>query len=277
MILASGLQLLIRARDTEDFQFAIKQLGGHVDVGGSIEHNHLHIVIKEIAGEPDVDGGFDLFSSGHIAFLQKVDELETRLGQERGWYTDEARAQRMSEHGEDYGPAYVIGGVHDDEVINFYKGMNYPIMNVYERGLCVVQCRYVHSVVFGAPYAPTKAYLEGLPATGGKLPDVIYHGPTNFMPGNQAPIPQPDPFTDAKSLGIFKETPAHDFQNVNSAQIVKRILDNRAEYEERQRKKGQKGVGEEAQRKKELEKEKAKVKAMQLKRQQSEIERQFGA
>lgn len=63
-----------------------------------------------------VDGGFDLFSSGHIAFLKQVAELEKE-------------------------GAYLIAGVHDDDVINHWKGVNYPIMNVFERGLCVLQCK----------------------------------------------------------------------------------------------------------------------------------------
>jgi ethanolamine-phosphate cytidylyltransferase len=54
-----------------------------------------------------------------------------------------------------------------------------------------------------------------------------------------------DPYADAHTLGIFQETSAHDFQDVNSEQIVGRILGKRAEYEERQRKKGAKVVGEE--------------------------------
>jgi ethanolamine-phosphate cytidylyltransferase len=61
------------------------------------------------------------------------------------------------------------------------------------------------------------------------------------------PISGSDPHADVKSLGILKETPKHDFQDVNAAQIVQRILDKRAEYEERQRKKGAKMVGEEEQ------------------------------
>jgi ethanolamine-phosphate cytidylyltransferase len=31
--------------------------------------------------------------------------------------------------------------VHSDEAINDYKGINYPIMNIFERGLCVLQCK----------------------------------------------------------------------------------------------------------------------------------------
>jgi len=193
------------------------------------------------------DGGFDLFSSGHIAFLRTVTEMEIKAGQARGWNDEEAKAKRLKAHGEDYPSAYVIAGVHDDQVINHYKGINYPIMNIFERGLCVVQCRYVHAVVFGAPYVPSKAYLQSLPGTQNSPLDAVYHGPTTFMPSPH----HPDPYGDAKTMGIFHETPEHEFQEVNSAQIVQRILDNRAQYEERQRKKGAKGVGEEAHRKRE--------------------------
>lgn len=75
-----------------------------------------------------VDGGFDLFSSGHIEFLRLVVEEENKLAAEKGW-------------DKDYPPVYVVAGVHDDEVINHWKGVNYPIMNIYERGLCVLQCK----------------------------------------------------------------------------------------------------------------------------------------
>jgi ethanolamine-phosphate cytidylyltransferase len=87
-----------------------------------------------------LDGGFDLFSSGHIEFLRQVIKVEEKLGQEEGWYNPEAVQERKG-RGEDYGPAFVVAGVHDDEVINNWKGVNYPIMNIYERGLCVLQCK----------------------------------------------------------------------------------------------------------------------------------------
>lgn len=87
-----------------------------------------------------VDGGFDLFSSGHIEFLRQVIKAEEKLGRDEGWYSEEAIQERVG-RGEDYGPAFVVAGVHDDEVINRWKGVNYPIMNIYERGLCVLQCK----------------------------------------------------------------------------------------------------------------------------------------
>lgn len=87
-----------------------------------------------------VDGGFDLFSSGHIEFLRLVLKAEADLGRTEGWYSEQAVKERLGK-GSDYGPAFVVAGVHDDEVINHWKGVNYPIMNIYERGLCVLQCK----------------------------------------------------------------------------------------------------------------------------------------
>ena len=57
-------------------------------------------------------------------------------------------------------------------------------------------------------------------------------------------------------MGIYKEIGQHDFAGVNAGQIVQRIMKSRDMYEERQRVKGVKGIGEEAKRRREnLEKE----------------------
>lgn len=90
-------------------------------------------------------------------------------------------------------------------------------------------------MIFDAPFEPAKHYLQSLPYG---LPNVVYHGPTSFMPLEQ------DPYTDANSLGIFEEVPSHAFQNVNAGEIVERITRSRALFEERQRKKGIKAEAE---------------------------------
>ncbi|MCJ1293959.1 hypothetical protein MMC34_005516 [Xylographa carneopallida] len=197
-----------------------------------------------------VDGGFDLFSSGHIEFLRQVVHVEETLSRKHGWYEPDAMKRRIAETGEDYGPAFIIAGVHDDEVINHWKGVNYPIMNIFERGLCVLQCRYINSVIFSAPFTPTKAYLTHLPYG---TPDAVYHGPTSFMPLTY------DPYTAPRAMGIFYEVDKHDFQNVNAGEIVQRIMRSRALYEERQRAKGEKAIGEEAVRRREMLEQQAKV------------------
>lgn len=188
-----------------------------------------------------VDGGFDLFQIGHIEFLKQVYE-------------------------EEKGSAYIVAGIHEDDVINHWKGLNYPIMNIFERGMCVLQCRYINAVIFGAPFSPSKPYLEAMPI--GKAPpnptkganlrtcsiDAVYHGPTTFMPLTY------DPYTAAKEMGIFRQIGPHAFSNVNAGEIVTRILKGRDAFEERQRKKGEKGVGEEAVRRREqMEQEAAEV------------------
>ncbi len=65
-----------------------------------------------------------------------------------------------------------------------------------------------------------------------------------------------DPYTAPKAMGIYREIPDHDYAHVNAGQIVERIMRSRALYEERQRAKGVKGIGEAAHKKREeLEKE----------------------
>lgn len=187
-----------------------------------------------------VDGGFDLFSSGQIEFLRSVIRIEDDKARSHDWYTEAARTDRMKAAGEDYGPCYVVAGIHDDAEINQHKGLNYPIMNIFERGLCLLQCSYVHSVIFGAPFEPTETFLHNLPAHPDQLPSIVYHGPTSFMPLGY------DPYAEAKRLNIFEEIPRHDFQEVDAGHIVDRITKSRARFEERQRAKGVKAVGEAA-------------------------------
>jgi ethanolamine-phosphate cytidylyltransferase len=87
------------------------------------------------------DGGWDLFSSGHIEFLRLVTRAEEDAAAEQGWYSEDSKQERITQTGGDYGPIFLVAGIHDDEVINTWKGINYPIMNIFERGLCVLQCK----------------------------------------------------------------------------------------------------------------------------------------
>ncbi|KAK4867314.1 hypothetical protein LT330_000824 [Penicillium expansum] len=182
-----------------------------------------------------VDGGFDLFSSGHIAFLRKVTDLEESEGRKRGWYEPDQVEKRLKDYGEDYAPAYIVAGIHDDDVINHWKGLNYPIMNIFERGLCVLQCRYIDAVIFSAPFTPSEPYLKAIPWG---TPDAVYHGPTTFIPLTY------DPYTAPKKMGIFREAEQHAFQHVNAGEIVGRILKSREAYEARQRAKLDKAIAE---------------------------------
>jgi ethanolamine-phosphate cytidylyltransferase len=122
--------------------------------------------------------------------------------------------------------------------------------------------QYIQAVIFGSPFSLSKAFLLTLPYG---TPSAVYHGVTSFMPLTY------DPYAAAKALDIYREVTNHDFQNVNAGEIVARIMKGRALYEERQRKKGEKGITEEAEkRRQELEKE------QERERQRRAVERQFG-
>jgi ethanolamine-phosphate cytidylyltransferase len=127
---------------------AVRQETGNTNSQNPVkeEKGKFHHLVKGKGVRPGqtvvyVDGGWDLFSSGHIEFLRLVAQSEENAAKERGWYTDEAKKERIEQAGEDYPPAFIVAGIHDDEVINHWKGINFPIMNVFERGLCVLQCK----------------------------------------------------------------------------------------------------------------------------------------
>jgi ethanolamine-phosphate cytidylyltransferase len=93
-------------------------------------------------------GAFDLFHIGLLDFLEKA-----------------------KQEGD-----YLIVGIHSDPVVNRYKGQNYPIMNVHERTLSVLACKYVDEVVIAAPYSVTKDLMNHFKV------DVVVHGQTRVLP-----------------------------------------------------------------------------------------------
>ncbi|XP_055876494.1 ethanolamine-phosphate cytidylyltransferase-like isoform X2 [Biomphalaria glabrata] len=147
-----------------------------------------------------VAGAFDLFHVGHVDFLEKAASLGD----------------------------FLIVGIHTDPVVNRYKGSNYPIMNMHERTLSVLACRYVSEVVIGAPYAVTPDLMEHFKV------DVVCHGQTPVMPD----IDGSDPYAEPKRLGKFKSIDSKN--NLTTQMIIDRIIQHRLEYEERNRKKEEK-------------------------------------
>ncbi|ORY77771.1 hypothetical protein BCR37DRAFT_361121 [Protomyces lactucae-debilis] len=150
-----------------------------------------------------VDGGWDLFSAGHIEVLKAV--------------KDQNR--------------FVVVGIHEDRTINQHKGFNYPIMNLKERTLTVLACRYVDAVVMSVPFETTKAFLATLPFTV----QGVFHGPL--------PLPaEQHGYEDV--MDMLQIVEHHRFEELNAGTIVKRIIARSDEYLERQRKKGIKATNE---------------------------------
>ncbi|CAH1105713.1 unnamed protein product [Psylliodes chrysocephalus] len=140
-----------------------------------------------------VAGAFDLFHVGHLDFLEKA-----------------------KEHGD-----YVIAGLHTDPVVNRYKGTNYPIMNLHERVLSVLACKYVSEVVIGAPYTVTKDLMDHFKV------DVVIHGDTPVMVDEEGT----DPYQYPKNVGKFVVVKSGN--DMTTERIVERIIRNRQEFQDR--------------------------------------------
>lgn len=152
-----------------------------------------------------VDGGFDLFHPGHIEVLRLVS----------------AEAAQSN--------SAVVVGVHDDMTVNQEKGLNYPIMNIFERSLCILLSSYIDAVVLGVPFIPTRDTLAKFP---GKV-TAVFHGPTHIDDST---------YDEVKRKGLFRTIPDHPYKDMDTASIVNRVLENKALFEERQRKKGWKAI-----------------------------------
>lgn len=144
-----------------------------------------------------VDGAFDLFHVGHMRVLEAARKYGT----------------------------YVIVGIHEDSVVNEAKGSNYPIMNLNERVLGVLSCRFVDEVVMGVPFAVTSDVLKSLSV------DVVVAGKV------QEPTSHPmgDPYAVPKANKIFVEVDSGS--DLTTDGVIKRVMDHRQAFLERQAKK----------------------------------------
>ena len=57
---------------------------------------------------------------------------------------------------------YLIVGVHGDATVHKRRGMNAPLLNLQERVLSVLGCRYVDDVLIDSPYQITREMLSSL-------------------------------------------------------------------------------------------------------------------
>ncbi|XP_038064216.1 ethanolamine-phosphate cytidylyltransferase-like isoform X2 [Patiria miniata] len=145
-------------------------------------------------------GAFDLFHAGHAAFLRE--------------------ARKMGD--------FLIVGLHTDKEVNRYDGGNYPIMNLHERTLSVLACRYVDEVVIGAPPEITGDLLDHFKV------NVVVQGMTHIQPVADGV----DPYEEPKKRGTLKLIDSKS--DLSTAKIVARIIENRIRFQQRNKKKQEK-------------------------------------
>ncbi|XP_059285381.1 ethanolamine-phosphate cytidylyltransferase-like isoform X2 [Lycium ferocissimum] len=124
-----------------------------------------------------IDGAFDLFHAGHVEILRSARQLGD----------------------------FLLVGIYPDQTVSELRGHQYPLMNLYERSLGVLACRYVDEVIIGAPWEVTQDM------------------------GSQ------DPYAVPKSMGIFQviESP----KDITTSSVAQRIIANHEIYVKRNTKK----------------------------------------
>ncbi|KAK1937484.1 putative ethanolamine-phosphate cytidylyltransferase [Babesia divergens] len=131
-----------------------------------------------------VDGSFDVFHVGHLRFLEC--------------------AKQMGD--------YLIVGLYDDQTVRTIKGNPFPITHLMDRALNVLAMKYTDDVILGAPFIPSKNYLENL---GVSLVVVGNHSDDRLMTRDF------NPHSVAKDLGILCKIESKS--TITSTEIIQRV------------------------------------------------------
>lgn len=144
-----------------------------------------------------IDGVFDLFHAGHVEILRSARQLGD----------------------------FLLVGIHSEETITQMKGSR-PIMNLHERSLSVLACRYVDEVIIGAPWEVTRDMITTFNIS------LVVHGTVAESTRSGESI---DPYRIPKSMGIFRSIQSP--KDIASASVAKRIADSCEAYKKRNMKK----------------------------------------
>ncbi|XP_077223225.1 phosphorylethanolamine cytidylyltransferase 1 isoform X2 [Tasmannia lanceolata] len=140
-----------------------------------------------------IDGAFDLFHAGHVEILR----VARGLGD------------------------FLLVGIHTDQTVSANRGAHRPIMNLHERSLSVLACRYVDEVIIGAPWEVSKDMITTFNIS------LVVHGTVaesiNFQEGKSNPYAVPI------DMGIYQqlESPL----DITTTTIIKRIVSNHEAYQ----------------------------------------------
>ncbi|GLT41682.1 hypothetical protein SLA2020_157260 [Shorea laevis] len=145
-----------------------------------------------------IDGAFDLFHAGHVEILRVARELGD----------------------------FLLVGLHNDQTISA-KRAHRPIMNLHERSLSVLACRYVDEVIIGAPHEVSRDMITTFNIS------LVVHGTISESDDFQKE--EGNPYAVPISMGIFKvlESPL----DITTTTIIRRIVANHEAYEKRNERK----------------------------------------
>lgn len=159
-------------------------------------------------------GSWDLFNAGHIAALREA----RKLGD------------------------FLLVGIHDDPTVNKLREHGLPILNLYERTLSLLSCKYVDEVIIGAPWIITEDLIKTMnisivaKGTVSDIQNATGHTSVslNFDPLDVENVINQEYAVPAK-LNILKtfKSPVP----LTALDIIHRIIEQREQYQKRYDKK----------------------------------------
>lgn len=148
-----------------------------------------------------IDGSFDLFHAGHVEILK----LARDLGD------------------------FLLVGIHTDQTVSGNRGAHRPIMNLHERSLSVLACRYVDEVIIGAPWEVSKDMITTFNIS------LVVRG--TIAESNEFQKAKSNPYAVPIEMGIFQQLDSP--LDVTTSTIIRRIVSNHEAYQKRNEKKAE--------------------------------------
>ncbi|KAJ3680986.1 hypothetical protein LUZ60_015475 [Juncus effusus] len=146
-----------------------------------------------------IDGAFDLLHAGHVEILRIARELGD----------------------------FLLVGIHTDQTVSETRGPHRPIMNLHERSLSVLACRYVDEVIIGAPSEISRDMITTFNIS------LVVHGTIaenmDFLKEDS------NPYSVPLEMRIFRQLDSP--LDITTSTIIKRIVSNHEAFQKRNEKK----------------------------------------
>lgn len=139
-----------------------------------------------------MDGAWDMFHAGHVKMLEQA----SKLGD------------------------YLLVGVFSDATVNRYRGANFPIMNMQERALSVMGCKYVNDVILDAPFVIDEDIIKSQSIS------IVVHGSVQDDDSGDSLA-----YEVPRKMGIFKSLTSSS--TLTTGDIIDRIQTNKERYEKK--------------------------------------------
>ncbi|KAF2604939.1 hypothetical protein F2Q70_00024820 [Brassica cretica] len=116
---------------------------------------------------------------------------------------------------------FLLVGIHNDQTVSAKRGAHRPIMNLHERSLSVLACRYVDEVIIGAPWEVSKDTITTFDIS------LVVHG--TVAESDDFQREEENPYAVPISMGIFQvlESPL----DITTSTIIRRIVANHEAYQ----------------------------------------------